>query len=118
LGLGPNGRAVCGKPPRPIRRGAPPPLPSDHFSSSLFLSVRVCLSDPVVGILDTASPFLTVSGSCGELDPRWGCLPGKFESEERKERRAFDPTYEVYGLQVRAKGLLCYLPPQNHTHLS
>ena len=95
----------------------PPPLPSDHFSSPLSLSVRVCVSDPVVGILDTASPFLTVSGSCGELDPRWGCLPGKFESEERKERRAFDPTYEVYGLQVRAKGLLCYLPPQI-THIS
>jgi len=51
------------------------------------------------GILDTASPFLTVSGLCGELDPDWGCLDTRFDDAIRRERRAFEPTYEVYGLQ-------------------
>ncbi|QDZ17569.1 hypothetical protein HOP50_01g00780 [Chloropicon primus] len=51
------------------------------------------------GVLDTASPFMTVSGSCGEIDETWGCLDTTFDSLERRERRMFSPTYEVYGLQ-------------------
>ncbi len=49
------------------------------------------------GILDTASPFLTVSGNCGELDPAWGCLD--LDSEARRDARVFSPTFETYGLQ-------------------
>jgi hypothetical protein len=49
------------------------------------------------GVVDTGSPFMTVSGSCGEIDELWGCL-GASDSA-RKEKRVFPPTYEIFGLQ-------------------
>ena len=51
------------------------------------------------GVVDTGSPFLTVSGKCGELDAAWGCLDAGFDSERRKSLRVLPPTYEIYGLQ-------------------
>ena len=106
--LAPGGLALAGAaPPVPASAApaAPPPpapsvtLPMRFERGGTFVVDFELDGRPHSGVVDTGSPFLTVSGRCGELPRDWGCIPSSVDSQARRARRRFAPTYEVYGLQ-------------------
>ena len=107
--LAPGGLALAGAPP-PIPASAAPAAPPLPPAPSVTLPMRFERGGTFVvdfeldgrphsGVVDTGSPFLTVSGRCGEVAREWGCIPSSVDSQARRARRQYPPTYEVYGLQ-------------------